>query len=279
MERISVLICAANVAEMIEATCHSVSWADELVFIDSGSSDATGEIARRYADRYVVEPWRGYTGQKIFGAELCRNDWIFRIDGDEECSKELADAICALSAADLDRSDLFLVARRDYLMGRKVRDLSPDWLTRLYNRKRCQWADEALHDRLIATSSARVGKLRGVIYHKRQSKAGFRDYLDGAAIDARLELVAADMYSKGRRAHFTDLCFRPLFTFLKFYLLKGNFMDGSFGLMVAQRAAIGTQRKYAALWARADGSRATPSPSPTAEGQVPAARTEPRNIS
>jgi (heptosyl)LPS beta-1,4-glucosyltransferase len=253
MGRISVAISCANVEDTLEAACQSVKWADELVIVDSGSKDATATIAKAHADRYVVEKWRGYTEQKKFAASLCRNDWVFILDGDEECAPGLAREIQALGADDFERVDLFTMRRRNYLAAREVRDWSPDWMARLYNRNGCDWADELIHDRIVARDPNRVAKLRGWIDHKRLSRAGYRDLFDGAAADARASIVAEDLFRKGRRANFTDLWFRPTFAFLKFYFLKGNFLDGQFGLMVAQRAAIGTQQKYAALWARQRG--------------------------
>jgi (heptosyl)LPS beta-1,4-glucosyltransferase len=262
MGRISAAISCANVEDTLEAACKSVEWADELVIVDSGSTDATASIAKAHANRYVVEKWRGYTEQKKFAASLCRNDWVFILDGDEECTPGLAREIEGLGANDFERVDLFKMRRRNYLVGREVRDWSPDWMARLYNRNRCDWADELIHDRIVARDPNRVAKLRGWIDHKRLSAAGYRDLFDGAAADARAAIVAEDLFRKGRRAGFTDLWFRPMFAFLKFYFLKGNFLDGQFGLMVAERAAIGTQQKYAALWARQRGlvtSGATPS--------------------
>jgi (heptosyl)LPS beta-1,4-glucosyltransferase len=253
MGRVSVAISCANVADTLGAACQSVEWADELVIVDSGSADTTEAIAKMHADRYVVEKWRGYTEQKKFAASLCRNNWVFILDGDEECSPELAREIEALDAGDFERVDLYKMRRRNYLVGREVRDWSPDWMARLYNRNRCEWADELIHDRIVARDPSRVAKLHGWIEHKRLSAAGYRDLFDSAAAEARAAIVAEDLFRKGRRAGFTDLWFRPMFAFLKFYFLKGNFLDGQFGLMVAERAAIGTQQKYAALWARQRG--------------------------
>ena len=90
MPSISVIICCADVGDTIESACQSVSWADELLIVDSGSRDQTSVVARRYAHHYIEEPWRGHTGQKRFASELAQHDWIFFLDGDEECSPQLA---------------------------------------------------------------------------------------------------------------------------------------------------------------------------------------------
>jgi (heptosyl)LPS beta-1,4-glucosyltransferase len=253
MPRVSVMICCLNAADVMEAACRSVGWADELVVVDSGSTDSTAEIAKRFATRYVVEPWRGFTEQKRFGASLCRNDWIFVLDQDEECSQELGEEICGLTADEMERYDLFLMRRRNYLMGRPVRAFSPDWQNRLMHRERCHWADEAVNDRRIPSHASRVARLRGWMLHRRCSRAGFTDYFDGRMADSRLRLAAEEMLGRGKRCGWLDLLARPMLAFAKFYLLKGSFLDGQFGLLVAQRAASAVQLRYAALWAAQKG--------------------------
>lgn len=245
---ISVAICCANAADTLEAACRSVSWADELVIVDSGSTDATGEIARRFATRYVVEPWRGYTGQKRFSAELCRNDWVFILDSDEECSPELAAELQALSAAELERYDLLVAPRRNFVLGREVRAWWPDHSSRIIHRGRCTWPDEVLHDVRVASSPERQRLLRGCIDHKRHSRAGWSDYFSGRRMDERLLMVARQMHARGKRCSTLDLILRPQVAFWKSYLLKRGLFDGAFGLLIAQKAAVSTQLKYAALW-------------------------------
>ena len=249
MPPISVVICCANVADTLEAALISTQWADERIVVDSGSTDTTPEIARRHADRYVVEPWRGYTAQKEYGASLAGNDWVFVLDGDEACSPALAEELSALPEQDFDRHDVMLVRRRNFVMGRLVRPWNPDWQSRIIHRQRCHWAQEVLHDARLPSDPSRVKKLRGWIEHKRHSAGGFRDYFDGALEDSRLMDVARAMHACGRRCHCWDLWLRPAAAFFKFYLIKRGILDGSFGLLIAQKAARGAQLKYAALWA------------------------------
>lgn len=249
MACVSVVICCANCEATIEAACRSSRWADELVVVDSGSTDQTGRIAAALADRYVVEPWRGYAGQKQFAQELCRNDWILIVDGDEECSPELAREVAGLTESELARRDLFLVPRRNWMFGRPVRAWWPDRLTRLYHRRRCAWDDHALHDTRRASHPSRVGRLHGWLEHKRLSDDSWRDYFSGSRLDQRLMPVARQMYERGQRVGPLGLVLRPWAAFLKSYLLKRGFLDGTFGLLIAQKSAVSTQLKYAALWA------------------------------
>ena len=245
----SVVVCCANCADTIEQCCRSAQWADELVVVDSGSRDDTGAIARRYADRYVVEPWRGHTGQKQFAAGLAKNDWIFFLDGDEQCTPQLAEELSQLTPQQMQLRDLLLVPRRNFVMGRRVRAWWPDRLTRIFHRGRCTWDGHVLHDTRAPSHPSRVHVLKAPIEHKRVSMAGFADYFSGKRMDERLLDVASQMNRRGRRCHWWDLIFRPRMAFWKSFVMKRGFLDGIFGLLIAQKASVSTQLKYAALWA------------------------------
>jgi len=249
MPPISVVICCSNVADTLEAACRSVQWADELVVVDSGSTDATGRIARQYADQYKIEPWRGYDRQKQFATELCRNDWVLVLDGDESVSAELANEIQALDESLFERCDVLYMRRRNYVMGRPVRAWWPDWQSRLIHRKRVQWPSEVLHEARLPADRSRVSRLKGHLDHKKISSGGFEDYFSGHRHDERLIKMGRQMYLQGRRVGWFGLAFRPMLAFVKFYFFKLGMLDGCFGLLIAQKAAVSTQLKYAALWA------------------------------
>ncbi len=249
MPPVSVVICCSNVADTLEAACRSVAWADELVVVDSGSTDQTGRIAARFADRYVVEPWRGYDGQKQYGTRLCRNDWVLVLDGDEEVSGALADEIQSLQESVWERFDVAYMRRRNYVLGRPVRAWWPDWQSRLIHRHRVHWPSEVLHEDRRPSSRSRTYRLRGHLEHKRVSRSEFKDYFSGHRHDERLMMVARQMYQEGKRVGYPGLLVRPILAFAKFYFLKLGIVDGTFGLLIAQKAAVSTQLKYAALWA------------------------------
>jgi (heptosyl)LPS beta-1,4-glucosyltransferase len=255
MPAISVIICCANSANTLTAACSSVAWADELIVVDSGSEDDTPAVARQHAHRYIVEPWRGHSGQKHFASGLASHDWIFFLDGDEECSPELAAQWRAISDEQAAKYDLLLVPRVNYVMGRVVRAWWPDHLTRIFHRGRCSWDGHVLHDTRQASDPSRVKKLTGWLVHKRLSDAGFSDYFSGQRLDERLLPVARQMHQRGKRCHWWDLLLRPWGAFIKFYFIKRGFLDGTFGLLIAQKAAVSTQLKYAALWAVQDEKR------------------------
>ncbi|MEM6756622.1 MAG: glycosyltransferase family 2 protein [Planctomycetota bacterium] len=251
MPKLSVIIVCQDAAATIGPACASVAWADELIVVDSGSTDGTPEIARQYTDRVVHELWRGYTDQKQFATELCTHDWVLILDADEEVSDGLAAWLRAWAAGaddgamtDIDVADM---PRHNYVMGRHVRAWGPDRQARLFHRGRAVWRVDALHDTLDPSSGGRL-HLDGPLLHKRHSDAGFADYFSGRRMDERLMLVARDLDARGKRAGVWDLVFRPPLAFLKFFLLKGGWRDGAFGLLIAQKAWVSVQLKYAALW-------------------------------
>jgi len=248
MVPISVVICCANAADTLELACQSAQWADELIVVDSGSTDGTAIIAKRYADRYIQEPWRGHTGQKRFAADLARNEWVFFLDSDEECTPQLVEELSQFTGHEIEQYDMLLVPRRNYVMRRRVRAWWPDRLTRIFHRRRCTWNGHVLHDTRVPSNPARVYKLKHPIEHKRVSNAGFSDYFSGQRMDERLLEVARHMHRSGKRCYWWDLTLRPWWAFWKFYLIKRGFLDGSFGILIAQKSAVSTQLKYAALW-------------------------------
>ena len=243
------MICCVNSIDTIEPAIRSAKWADEVVVVDSGSTDGTDRVAKELADKFVHEPWRGsYTSQKQFGTDQCRNDWVFILDADEECSEALAKEMQALTDEELEGLDLLLMPRENYVLGRVARSWGPDFGSRLFHRKRCTWGDHVLHDIRHPSSPSRQRKLKHPIIHRRYSKTSIKELFDGAKADARLLVVARQMHEKGKRCHWWDLVFRPTFVFLKHYLLKREVFAGTYGLILSKNAAYATYLKYAALW-------------------------------
>jgi (heptosyl)LPS beta-1,4-glucosyltransferase len=249
MPPISVVICCFNARAMVEAACRSAAWADELVVVDSGSTDGTQDVARQFAHRFAVEPFRGFSRQKQFAVDLARNDWVLVLDHDEEITPALAGELSALKDRTLDDVDLFLCRRRNFVMGRVVRTWWPDWQSRLFHRRRIVWNNDLLNDGRLASDPKRVRRFKGCLDHNRLNDAGFLAYYNPGPAYQRTILAAAELHRRGRRAHFADLAFRPAAAFLKHYLIRRGVLDGTFGLMMAQRAALAVQLKYAALWA------------------------------
>ncbi|MFA9477153.1 glycosyltransferase family 2 protein [Phycisphaerales bacterium AB-hyl4] len=249
MTKISVVMISFNAGELIEPALRSARWADEIVVVDSGSTDGTPAIGRRYANRFLHEDWRGFTAQKQFAVSLASNDWVFILDQDEEISPELAAQIQALDDDVLSRCDLFEVRRRNYAMGRPVRAWWPDHQSRLFHRGRCRWADEAIHDRRHPSEPGRTAKLTGWLEHRRHCREGFFDFNVGRISADRLRRAVMQMHDRGKLCHWWDVFIHPTAAFIKSYFMKRGFLDGVFGFMVARQQAHTTYLRYAALWA------------------------------
>ena len=256
---LTAMICGRDAQASLEATLDSVDWVDQvLVLLDDRTTDNSRGIAEAWAARHPgvdtrirLEPWRGFSGSKEHGATLARNDWILVVDADEEVSPRLRDQLRLLKSADWESFDLGYVRRRNWVLGRRVRAWWPDWQNRVWHRGRVTWGDEVLHDKRDAAED-RKRRFSGWLEHKRVG-GDWTDYFSGDRQDARIGLVAEQMYGRGKRVGAIGLFCRPLGAFFKFYVLKRGFLDGAFGLLIAQKAAVSTQLKYAALWSVQNG--------------------------
>lgn len=246
---ITVCMLAMNEAEKVRCALESArrcGWCDEIIVFDSGSTDETVAIARELADRVEHHPWENFAANRQAVIAAARNDWVFILDADEEISDALAGEIGTLRDEAFERLAVFTMPRRNYLLGRHVRAWGPDRVARLLNRTRVRWPERLVHDRPEPTQGA-VGRLRGALLHKRMVH-DWNDYFDGPRYAQRTDALAREMYERGKRIGYCGLMLRPLGAFLKFYVLKRGFLDGAFGLLVAQKAAVSVQLKYARLW-------------------------------
>ena len=159
MVDLSVVIIAENEAENIADALESVKWVDDVVVVDSGSSDRTIEIAKRYTERVTTRQWKGYGSQKNYATGLASHDWVLSIDADERVSKELAEEIQALmQSAPVMQG--YRIPRTTRYLGRWIRstDWYPDRQLRLYDRRVAQWNNRYVHESVRV--QGRVGSLR-----------------------------------------------------------------------------------------------------------------------
>jgi glycosyltransferase involved in cell wall biosynthesis len=240
---LSVTIVALNEAGHIGAAIDSVAWADEIVVVDAGSRDDTREIARRKGARVEGRNWTGWIDQKNYAASLASHDWILSLDADERVTPALAGEIRALLAAEPPRNG-YRAPRVTFHLGRWIRttDFYPDFQTRLYNRHRARWHGGYVHESVSVDGEP--GRLRHEIEH-----FSFDDLSDQLArINAYSSLAARDMYERGRRAGAWALLVHPPAAFLRNYVLRRGFLDGSAGLLLSMVNAYGVFVKHAKLW-------------------------------
>jgi glycosyltransferase involved in cell wall biosynthesis len=249
--RVTATIIALNEAEHIAAAIDSVSWADEIVVVDSGSTDGTIDIARARGARVSARAWTGYVDQKNHAASLASHDWIVSLDADERVTPELAAEIQTLLQSEPARRG-YRVPRVTFHLGRWIRttDFYPDYQARLYDRRAGRWRGDLVHESVLVDGG--VGYLRGELQHY-----SFRDLADHVArINHYSTLAARQLHASGRRATTLDIVVHPVAAFLRNYLLRRGFLDGSAGLLISTVNAYSVFLKFAKLWELERSSRA-----------------------
>ncbi len=249
--RVSIAMITYNEAERLPATLASVAWADEVVVVDSGSTDATVAIARAAGARVEVEPFRGFGPQKDLAASLARNEWVFNLDADERPDARLADAIRALPAAP--PRAVYAMRRCNRLAGRELRHWpwAAEWHPRVYDRRRARFGAQLIHEKVVADGP--VGKLPGWLDHD--------SYRSQEDLERKLARYA-QLWAEARPPRRVPALVRAAHAhaaLLREVLLKGRLLGGAEGLRFARALAAYTDAKYRALDARARGGDARPS--------------------
>lgn len=237
--KISATVITLNEAENIASCLESLSFADEIVVVDSGSTDRTEEICRAHPlVRFFCLPWEGFGKQKNLAAGLASHEWIVNIDADERVSPELAQAI---AAADFSKYNGFRVSRENYFAGCRIKYCGwyPDYNLRLYRKRTCGFNERSVHESVQCGGP--VGNLEGNLVH--YSYTGIADYV--ARMDRYSLLAAEEVVKSGRRPGTTSIVTRPLFTFIKMYVFKKGFLEGYLGLLLSLLYANYTFLKYA----------------------------------
>ena len=248
--KISATVITLDEERHIAAALESLAWADEIVVVDSGSSDRTVEIARSYTDRVLVADWPGYAAQKNRAASEASHDWIFSLDADERVTPELARSILRVGERG-PSSDGYRVARRAWYIDRWVRYSGwyPDWQVRLYDRRRAGFEGDWVHE------SVRVGggapALEGDLLH--YTIDSLSDH--HRRIDRYTSLAADALLARGARPSLARALAQPIAAFARTYVLRQGFRDGAPGLAIAGFAAYYVFLRQMKLWEKARASR------------------------
>lgn len=246
--KISAVIIAFNEAENIRAACESVAWADEILVVDSESTDATREIAADCGATVLVKKWTGFARQKQFAAEQAKYDWVLSLDADERTSDELKAEILRLkSLAEKELADGYRISRRTWYMNRWIKGGGwyPDWQLRFYNRTKGAWKDVLVHESVTMQEGATVENLNQDILHYSIPNAEYHHRMIG---ERYAPLAARQMFERGRRTSPLKIATAGLTTFLQSYVLKGGFRDGLAGFCIARFAAHHAFLKHLMLW-------------------------------
>jgi glycosyltransferase involved in cell wall biosynthesis len=241
--KLSVTIITLIDADHIAAAIDSVGWADEVIVVDSGSTDGTAAIARKTRARVESRAWPGYVEQKNYAASLASNDWILSLDADERIPPPLAAEIRATLVRE-PAVRAFRIPRVTFHLGRWIRttDFYPDFQTRLYDRRAARWRGRYVHESV--TCDGALGRLHEEIEH--YSYRDLTDHLD--RVNHYTSLSAAQMREDGRRSGPLHLLVHPPAAFLRNYILRRGFLDGTAGLLISPVNSYAVFLKFAKLW-------------------------------
>jgi (heptosyl)LPS beta-1,4-glucosyltransferase len=246
--RLSVAIITRNEAENLEACLRTVAWADEIIVVDSGSTDGTLEIARRFTNKIFVESdWQGFGVQRQRAQEKATGDWILAIDADERVTPELKEEILKALKKD-DRSKVFALPRLNWAFGSFIRHSGwyPDRVVRLYPREKAAYGPDLVHEKVVVPPSMEVVCLKGHLLH-----FTFRDLEHWVCKTARYAGQWAEgRQRQGKRGAFLQGITHAIGYFLRTYFFKRGFLDGRAGLLLALLGAYSRLLKYADLWLR-----------------------------
>jgi len=238
---LSAILITLNAASQLEETLLALRFCDEIVVVDSGSTDGTQALAERYGARVVACAWRGYGRQKQFAVEQAANDWVLCVDADERVSPKLRASIEA--AMHGPRYQAYRFPRCNRFMGRYLRhgEGYPDWSLRLFDRRHARWSADAVHESVL--TDCEIGALKGDLLH--DSAESIESYLDKQ--NRYTTIAAAAAFANGKRASAGHLLLSPLIRFIKFYFVRLGFLDGLPGLVHILIGCSNSFVKYAKM--------------------------------
>lgn len=244
--KISAVIITFNEEKNIADAIESLAWADEIIVVDSESSDRTRKIAEESGAKVLTRKWEGFASQKQFAADRAENDWVFSLDADERVSPDLRAKILSLKTENIS-SNGYKIPRLSIYMGRPIRHGGwyPDWQLRLFNRKKGRWKNVLIHESFKLEDGSQTATLVGDILHYSVENASHHHRMIG---ERYAPLAAKQMFEDGRRTSPLKIFFAGPTAFVRTYFLKAGLLDGFPGFVIAKFAAHHAFLKHLLLW-------------------------------
>ena len=238
---LTVIIITKNEATHIAQCLESVKWADEIIVLDSGSSDETVSICREFTQHVFETDWQGFGVQKQRALNKATGDWVLSIDADEIITPELRAEI--EYAINQNQHDAFLLPRLSSYCGKFIKHGGwyPDYVLRLFRRESGHFTDDVIHERVIV--EGKIGKLNAPILH--ESYSDLSEVLE--KMNSYSSLNAQKLFERGVKSSLSKAIFRGLWKFIQTYFTKAAFLDGKHGLMLAISSAESVYYKYLKL--------------------------------
>lgn len=241
---LSVVIICKNEAHIIERTIHAAQQvSNDIVVVDSGSTDGTQELVKRSGARLIETNWQGYGPTKNVGAAAAQNNWILSLDADEIPDAQLIETLSSLSLNDTNTA--YNLRRHAFLGNKMIRygEWSGDAHIRVYHRSVVSWNDEPVHETLRMPANTKVVTLKGCLHHFTS-----RNLEEFAAKTVQYAMLNAAKYrARGKRATWLHRRFAGPLSFIKNYFIRLGFLDGEAGYTIAKMNAWYTWMKYARL--------------------------------
>ncbi len=240
---ISGVVITFNVADTIGPCLEAMKKVcDEVVVLDSFSTDGTVEICRNMGVRLIPQEWLGFAQTKNRGHELATHDWILSIDSDEILSDEL---VAAIQQLELSEDSVYSLDRLTNFCGKWIHHSGwyPEWKVRLFNKKRVKWQGDFVHETLAIPAGFSEVKVPGKLFH--YSYKDKEDHLRRIKKYARLS--AEERFANSKKASFVKLWLSPVARFFRTYFLKKGILDGREGLLISWRSACMVRLRYTIL--------------------------------
>lgn len=245
---ISAFIVCCNEERQIRRCLESLTWCDEIIIVDSGSTDSTLSICREFTDKITHKDWEGYVKQKRFALEQCSKDWVLNVDADEEVSIELRDEILEIlkhdKEPDAPRINGYHLNRVVFFLERWWRKggWHPEYRLRLCRRSATTWGGEDPHEKAFVTGA--TARCKSELHH--YSFTDLADYM--RRMNTLSSNATQSLLKRGARPSLVAIILRPWARFFKFYVSRKGYREGTAGLIVAMIEAISVFLKYSKVW-------------------------------
>ena len=246
---LAVALIVKNEAKNLEACLNTVAdWVDEIVILDSGSTDETEQVARKYTEKFHVnQDWPGFGPQRRIAQEYVESDFVLWLDADERVTDELKVSI-QQAVEKNEPNTLYSICRLSWVFGRYIRHCGwyPDRVVRLYPTQLTQYDTAQVHEKVLVDKSMVVKDLAGDAIHFTYND--LEHYLKKS--NSYALAWSADRAKQGKKGSFSSIITHSLACFVKMYILKAGFLDGKQGLLLSMLSTHYTIVKYSDLWIR-----------------------------
>jgi len=241
MNKISVIIITKDEEKNISDCLRSVEWADEIIVVDSESSDRTVELTKQFTHKVFTQKWEGYVPQKRYALSLATNEWVLSLDADERITTELKDEIANLSPGDFSG---FKIRRKNFLLKKEITSCGweKDYQLRLLKKDKSSFSDRLVHEKFIV--DGKVGTLKNSMLH--YTFSSFTDYLN--KINYYTSLKAQELLTKKKKVGTWTIFSHTISAFFAFYFIKRGFKNGVYGLIISFLHSVSTMMNYIKLW-------------------------------